>query len=135
MSRLSAVSSNQRAGGQDTTIGADIDVWVDPDPANAERAWAALLRFGAPVRERGVSRADLETPDVVIQIGQPPRRIDVLTGITGVTFEDAWNHRVVRSLESLEIPFLGREELIQNKRASGRERDRSDLALLEARHP
>ena len=92
----------------------DIDIWVDPDPANADRAWRALLEFGAPVREVGVSRKDLETPGVVIQIGRPPRRIDILTQISGVSFEEAWRNRAVHSFETLPIPFLGRAELVRN---------------------
>lgn len=109
----------------------DIDVWVDPDPANADRVWRALLEFGAPIEEMGVSRKDLETPDVVIQIGLPPRRIDVLTRISGVSFEEAWANRSVYSLNTLSIPVLGRADLVRNKRASGRPKDLADLDILE----
>ena len=109
----------------------DLDVWVDPDPANADRVWRALLEFGAPAQEMGVSPKDLETPGVVVQIGQPPRRIDILTQISGVLFEEAWRTRVVHSFETLAIPFLGRAEIVRNKRASGRPKDLSDLEILE----
>lgn len=109
----------------------DMDVWVDPDPTNAERAWRALLEFGAPVEEMGVSRKDLETPGVVIQIGLPPRRIDILTRISGVSFEEAWPNRAVHPFEGLQIPFLGRTEMVRNKRASGRPKDLADLDILE----
>src|SRR5947209_2227829 len=97
----------------------DIDIWIDPDPVNADRVWAALLEFGAPVREMGITRNDLETPGIVIQIGLPPRRIDVLTRISGFAFEEAWSRRVTHSIDGFGIPFLAREDLIRNKRASG----------------
>ncbi len=109
----------------------DLDVWICPDTANAERAWRALLEFGAPVREMGVSRADLETPGMVVQMGLPPRRIDLLTQLSGVGFEEAWPNRTVVRVGSLEVPFLGRADLIRNKRATGRLRDLADVEALE----
>lgn len=62
----------------------DLDLWVAPDPRNADCVWAALLRFGAPVQALGVSREDFTIPGVVVQIGVPPRRIDILTQLTGI---------------------------------------------------
>ena len=79
----------------------------------------------------GVTREDLEQPGIVIQIGQPPRRIDLLTGISGETFAEAWPRRVLHTIGTAQIPFLGHDELIRNKRASGRPKDRVDLDLLE----
>jgi len=111
----------------------DLDVWVDPDPANAERTWRALLAFGAPVEERGVAREDLETPGVVVQLGQPPCRIDLLTQITGLTFVEAWPNRTTHAIEGLAIPFMGRSDLVLNKRATGRPKDLADLEVLEGR--
>ena len=75
---------------------------------------------------------DLEKPDTVYQIGLPPRRIDLMTGISGVEFEDAWKSKVVVNLEGLPIPVIGRSELIRNKRASGRAKDLVDLEILES---
>jgi hypothetical protein len=109
----------------------DLDVWVDPDPANAERVWSALLEFGAPVREMGVARKDLETPGIVLQIGQPPRRIDLLTQVSGLSFAEAWPNRATHSIEALAVPFVGRDDLVRNKRASGRPKDLADLDVLE----
>jgi hypothetical protein len=108
----------------------DLDVWVATDPANAVRVWAALVRFGAPVASLGVSEGDLQRPGQVIQIGLPPRRIDILTSITGVDFEDAWSARVSHDVGGLTAPFLGRAELVRNKRATGRAKDRADLEAL-----
>lgn len=108
----------------------DIDVWIAPGPENAERVWKALLRFGAPVEALGLSRDDLARRDQVVQIGLPPRRIDVLTAVSGVEFDEAWPGRVTHRVGSLAIPFIGREALIRNKRASGRPKDLADLEAL-----
>jgi hypothetical protein len=109
----------------------DLDVWVLADPINAERVWAALERFGAPMDTLGASAGDLARPGLVLQIGVPPRRIDILTELTGVDFESAWRSRVVHRVGSLEVPFLDRETLIRNKRATGRLRDLADVERLE----
>jgi len=107
-----------------------LDLWIDRDPANVERVWAALLSFGAPVAALGVRRGDLEAAAMTVQIGLPPRRIDLLTEITGVPFDEAWNSRVVRPVDALEVPFIGRQELVRNKRALGRPKDLADLEAL-----
>lgn len=111
----------------------DLDVWVRPTPENARRVHGALTTFGAPADR--FTLQDLTQPDVVVQLGVPPVRIDVLTSISGVQFEDAWKQRMIVTLDGLEVPILGREQLIANKRASGRERDRMDLEWLEGRGP
>jgi hypothetical protein len=111
----------------------DIDVWVRPSEANAARVWRALGRFGAPTP--GLTLADLATPDVVFQIGVAPRRIDILTSIDGVTFDEAWPQRLVVDVEGLAIPVIGRTHLIQNKRAAGRPQDLADLTWLEQSPP
>ena len=108
----------------------DLDVWVAADRENADRVWAALTRFGAPVAALGLSRDDLTRGDQVVQIGLPPRRIDLLTSISGVGFEEAWPDRVTHQVGSLSIPFIGRRELVRNKRASGRAKDLADLEAL-----
>ena len=108
----------------------DLDVWIAPDPENADRAWSAVVRFGAPLSSMGVTRADFGRPDQVVQVGLPPRRIDILTSISGVAFDDAWPDRVIHEIEGLAVPFLGRAALIRNKRASGRAKDLADLEAL-----
>lgn len=108
----------------------DLDLWVDPTAANARRVWAALESFGAPLDQ--LRPSDLERHDLVFQIGVPPGRIDVLTGISGVAFAEAWVDRVTIRIESLDVPVLGREALLRNKRAAGRPRDLADIAELEA---
>ena len=103
----------------------DLDIWVRAEPQNARRVWQALEKFGAPLNDLTVE--DLSTADVVFQIGVVPRRIDILTSIAGVSFEEAWTNRSLVTLEGREIPVLGRSDLIRNKRAVGRTRDLADL--------
>ena len=109
----------------------DLDVWVAPDRENSTRVWRALVGFGAPVDALGVVEADLRRPNMVIQLGLPPNRIDVLTSISGVEhFDVAWTDRVEHVVRGRLVPFLGRATLIANKRASGRRKDLSDLEAL-----
>lgn len=112
---------------------ADLDIWVRPSDANAERVERALARFGAP--GSAIRRDDLLSPGVLIQIGVEPRRIDLLTSIDGVDFEDAWSHRVDVEVDGLHIPVIGRRHLIINKKAVGRPQDLADVARLEAEAP
>ena len=107
----------------------DLDIWVRATPENAARVWVALASFGAPLSDLTV--ADLSSPGIVFQMGLPPSRIDILTGITGVTFEDAWPRRLVATVAGLQLPFLGRDDLLANKRATGRPKDLADVAALE----
>jgi hypothetical protein len=107
----------------------DLDLWVRPSPENAARVWRALAEFGAPLTD--LKPADLESSDLIYQIGVPPARIDLLTGISGVTFDEAWPRRVLVPVAGQQVAVLGREDLIQNKRASGRPRDLADVAELE----
>lgn len=113
----------------------DLDLWVCPRPDNAERVWRALLSFGAPVEAAGLTVKDLVNPGMVYQIGQPPRRIDVMTGIDGISFDEAWPNRVEIRAGRLDFPCLGRGDLIQNKAAADREKDRADLELLRKTEP
>jgi hypothetical protein len=110
----------------------DLDVWIEADPDNARRVHGALVAFGAPVAAMGVTREDFIRPDQVVQIGLPPRRIDVLTAISGVPFEEAWPERVTHDVQGLAVPFIGRAALVKNKRAAGRAKDVADLEALGA---
>jgi hypothetical protein len=111
----------------------DLDVWIATDAENCGRVWTALLRFGAPVEAMGVSRDDLQRTDQVVQMGLPPRRIDLLTAISGVGFEEAWDGRVSHPVAGLDVPFIGRAALVRNKRAAGRAKDIADLEALGER--
>jgi hypothetical protein len=109
----------------------DLDILVRPSPENAQRVFAALIAFRAPVRAHGITANDFCEAGSVYQIGLPPRRIDILTSISGVDFETAWASRVMAGAYGVR-PFLGREALIANKRAAGRPKDLADVFLLEA---
>ena len=117
-----AVHGHPRATG-------DLDVWVDATPANAGRVFQALHAFGAPTTH--VSEEDFSLPGPVFQIGVAPRRIDILTDLTGVSFEDAWRTRIRRPFGDVEVDFIGRDAFIHNKRATGRPQDLADIAALE----
>lgn len=108
----------------------DLDVWIACDEENAERVWRALEAFSAPAEALGITRDDLSTPDMVVQLGFPPRRIDIMTGLTGIDFDRAWDGRVLVAIGGVEVPFIGREALLENKRATGRLRDLSDVESL-----
>ncbi|KAB2896122.1 MAG: hypothetical protein F9K40_15090 [Kofleriaceae bacterium] len=110
----------------------DLDVLVRPDAANASRVFRALAAFGAPLEAHGVSASDFTTPGTIYQIGLPPRRIDILTEISGVSFDDAWSSRIELPVLGEPLAFLGREALIANKRAAGRPKDLADVLALEA---
>jgi hypothetical protein len=108
----------------------DLDLFIAANPANAERTWRALTRFGAPLTDLKMRQQDLEIEGPVFQIGQPPNRIDVMTSISGVTFAEAWDARVVGKFEGRDVGFLGREHLIRNKSSTGRNKDLGDLDML-----
>lgn len=110
----------------------DLDLWIEPTPANARQVWLALVEFGAPFEALGIREHDFETPDRVIQLGLPPYRIDVLTGISAVRFEDAWVDRMPGTLFEVPVCFLGRDAFVKNKRASGRPKDLDDIRAIGA---
>jgi hypothetical protein len=109
---------------------ADFDVLVRPSAENARRVVSALMSFGAPLQAHGVGPEDFERPGTVYQLGLPPRRIDLLTSISGVDFDEAWGSRLEVAIGDLKVPVLGREALIKNKRATGRGKDLLDLEAL-----
>lgn len=106
----------------------DIDFWVRPTPPNIERLLQALDAFG--FGSLGLKAEDFSA-DAVIQLGQPPRRIDLLMALDGVDFEDCWAQREQVSLGGVTLQVIGRHHLIANKRATGRPQDLADLHALE----
>ena len=109
----------------------DIDIWVRPTEANSARVWAALQAFRAPLSK--VTQADFHTPDVVYQIGVAPQRIDILTTISGVDFDEAWPDRFVVVVDGLSVPVIGLSQLYSNKLASARDKDLLDAKLIRDR--
>lgn len=108
----------------------DIDLLVRSTPENAERIIASLRAFG--FGEVGLSSQDFIRPGSVVQLGRPPNRIDLLTSVSGVDFEEAWEGKVAGELDGLEVFFLGLDALLKNKQASGRDKDLSDIRKLQA---
>lgn len=106
----------------------DIDVLVEPSTDNAARLIEALDDFG--FGGVGLTAEDFTKEGNVIQLGYPPNRIDVLTTITGVSFEEAWSSRVAGTYGSQAVFYIGRDALARNKAAAGRPQDLADLALL-----
>jgi len=107
----------------------DIDLWIRRSDENASRIWQAMSRFGVPLSD--LTKDDLKNPETVFQIGIAPRRIDILTSIDGVEFDEAIQEMKRVEIEDIEIPIIGRRHLIQNKKAAGRPQDEADVIRLE----
>lgn len=107
----------------------DLDIWVQPSMENAEYIFLALQSFGAPLTN--ISPADLAKPGLIFQIGIPPNRIDIITSIAGVDFEDAWLAKQDTHYGDQRIYVIGREHLIRNKRTVGRPQDLIDAEVLD----
>jgi hypothetical protein len=107
----------------------DLDIWVRPDVENAKRVLKALTEFGAPLHD--LTEADLANPGTVFQMGLPPLRIDVITAIDGVSFDEAWPARLMTRFAGEPTAVLSKEHLIRNKRAAGRTQDLADIEWLE----
>ena len=108
----------------------DLDIWIRSTPENAGKVWKALMVFGAPLDQ--LSMNDLSTPGIIFQIGVVPCRIDILTDIDGVEFDEAWANRRYIKIHGIDIPVIGMQELLKNKRAAGRPQDIADVTRLES---
>lgn len=106
----------------------DIDFLIRPSVANASRVLAALKQFG--FGGLGISADDLAVPDKVVQLGFPPHRIDLMTSLTAVSFDEAWESRIAGDINGLPVCFIGRAALLRNKEATGRPKDRIDAQEL-----
>jgi len=106
----------------------DLDILLNPTSGNAKKMLEVLSQFGFNFPNLTV--ADFVAPDQVIQLGYPPVRIDLLTSISGVTWDEASAGKVAGALGGVPMHFLGREQYIANKRACGRLRDLADLEAL-----
>jgi hypothetical protein len=110
----------------------DIDLFVEPTSDNASRVFRALVDFGAPVSAHGVTESDFARPGSVYQLGLPPRRIDILTSISGVSFAEAVEDVREGKLGPVPVRFIGRDAMRRNKLAAGRPKDLVDAELLGA---
>ena len=111
----------------------DLDFWVGTDPANARQVLAVLDQFGFGAL--GIGLPDLTTPNQVIQMGFPPRRIDLLTSIDGVEFLPSFARRLVVTVDGLSLNFISLDDFKTNKRATGRHKDLADLDALDGALP
>ena len=107
----------------------DIDIFIRATTENAQRILKVLAEFG--FGSLNISVEDLTRPNYVIQLGKVPNRIDLLTSLTSVKFEDAWPNRVCEIISGEDLVFIGREDLKRNKIALGRPRDLMDVDALE----
>lgn len=106
----------------------DLGLLVQPSAENTGRIMAALAAFG--FGDVGLSAEDFQRPDVVIQLGVPPVRVDLLTGLSGVTWEEAWAGRITGEFGGVSVAFIGLADLRRNKLAAGRQKDLADLEAL-----
>ena len=106
----------------------DLDAWVWVNPENAQNIMRALNAFG--FQNLSLTESDFSKEDSIIQLGYPPFRIDILTSIDGVAFDQAWEKKVVVELNGMNVPFIGRDDLITNKKAAGRPQDIADVSRL-----
>lgn len=107
----------------------DLDIWIQPAKENAARVMRALAAFGAPLDQ--IVESDFASPGVTYQMGVAPGRIDVLTDLTGLTFDEAWPGRITRPFGGVTVGVIGLAEFIRNKRATGRAKDLGDIEGLE----
>jgi len=106
----------------------DLDIWIALDARNARAVFAALREFGAPLA--GLTESDFAAPGYSYQLGNPPLRLDVMMDIPGGDFEAAWARRNTIDLDGTPVHFIGRDDLIAVKTASGRDQDLRDVDAL-----
>lgn len=131
--RFVLIGGHAVAGHGEPRLTEDLDVFVEPTLENARRLHSALVDFGfggvAPTAE------ELAQVDKVFMLGRKPWRIDILTSIAAVSFEEAWASRVEVEFIQKPLYVIGREALMKNKRAAGRDKDLRDVAMLEEHAP
>lgn len=113
--------------GEPRTTG-DIDFWVSNDRENAEKMVAVADRFG--FGSLGLTLDDFLADDIVVQLGYPPRRIDIMTAISGIKFDEAWENRTICSINGIKVNVISKGDFIKNKLATGRAKDLADVEEL-----
>jgi hypothetical protein len=106
----------------------DLDIFIRPDSINAQRIMRALEDFGFSAV--GLTAADFEKADNVIQLGVPPVRVDIVTSLTGISWESAFENRIHGSYGDVPVDYIGRDQFILNKRSLGRKKDLADIEAL-----
>ena len=107
----------------------DIDMWIDMNPENARRILQSLEQFG--FGSQGLKQDDFLEAEMIVQLGIPPRRVDLLTSLVGVNFETCYADKVIVDIEGMPVNFVDLENLKQNKQSSGRAQDLADIENLE----
>jgi hypothetical protein len=107
-----------------------VDIFIGSDRENAQRVWRALVTFGAPLSD--LKSGDLSSPGTIYIMGRAPNQIDIITSIDGITFEEAWAERVASTYGGVSVNYIGRAQLILNKKTVGRPQDLADVAYLES---
>ncbi|MBE3144624.1 MAG: hypothetical protein IMZ61_11970 [Planctomycetes bacterium] len=108
----------------------DMDIWIMASGENSQRVFHALKEFGAPLAQ--IDETTFAARDIIFQIGVAPRRIDIITSIDGVDFEQAWQRRVDVEIDGLSVPFISKPDLIKNKESTGRDKDLLDVKYLKS---
>jgi len=108
----------------------DIDIWIMPSPDNTKAVLRALRRFGAPTGK--LTAEDLQQEDIVFQIGVAPRRIDIITGASGLRFEETYANSMAIDIAGLQVHIPSIDDLIRNKKTTGRTKDLADIEALES---
>ncbi len=106
----------------------DIDIFIKSDAENAQRILSALDKFG--FKSIGLTIEDFENPEKVVQLGVPPVRVDIITSLSGVTWEDAYSGRETGKYGDISVYYIGRKQFISNKRATGRKKDLADIEAI-----
>lgn len=107
----------------------DMDIWIMASGENSQKVFRALKEFGSPLTQ--INEATFTARDIIFQIGVAPRRIDIITSIDGVEFEQAWQRRVEIDIDNLKVPFISKPDLIKNKESTGRDKDLLDAKYLK----
>jgi len=106
----------------------DLDIWINPTPANADRMLKVLFNFG--FSSVGLKKSDFLKQDFITQLGYPPLRIDLLNSISGVEFDHAYARKISVDIDNLVVPFISIQDFILNKQATGRPKDIADIESL-----
>lgn len=107
----------------------DLDIWVEASAENSKKIYKSISEFGAPLSD--ITEETFAEKGIIFQIGIAPRRIDIITHIDGVIFEEAYKTKEFIEIENLRVPFLSKENLIKNKESTNREKDRLDADYLK----
>jgi len=107
----------------------DLDIWILADAGNAKKVYSAVAEFGAPVSE--MKPEDFAEYGMIFQIGVAPCRVDIISKISGVSYADAVTRAVPKTIDGIPVRIISLEDLIANKKASGRAKDLADVEVLE----